>query len=416
LARQYIAAQLNLAAIPCFRNEAARTLVEGWIADAESILEANCANGLPKGSSDRSAALDLKDQLETFNTRSDEDLLFGRCTDDDNDNDGPDTDESLPGFPGDDRRRALRLENKNKKNHHELHAKRVDIYTRIDTDCFEASLIQQAVVSPEQNADDLEGEGILPGEPPLQCVGGYTIDPLYQQNHNGELLHPQTREQWLDGSELELCTICGLELYSLIADGNNLQYATNDTWLFAAHEWISTVINVKNGACLTQVTADALFDGLELLEDSCVLSRKRSHNEEHDFVPLNSTLGQAFMEVHDQLESYNNEEWGPWENLLDLLNSKCKKKDCSESTQEAYLIWAIIVTVVAAIALLIVVALAVALAVRASNASRALVSRIGTSGGSGASGRIPQHNFGYQGEGFQRRRDIQGRGRENKHM
>jgi hypothetical protein len=364
LARQYIAAQLNLAAIPCFRNEAARTQVEGWIADAETILEANCADGLPKGSSGRPAALDLKDQLETFNTRSDEDLLFGRCTDDDDDNDGPDTDESLPGFPGDDKRRALRLENKNKKNHHELHAKRVDIHTRIDTDCFEASLIQQAVVPAAENADDLEGEGILPGEPPLQCVGGYTIDPLYQQNHNGELLHPQTREQWLDGSELELCTICGLELYSLIVDANNLPFATNDTWLFAAHEWISTVINVRNGACLTQVTADSLFDGLELLEDSCTPSRKRSHNEEHDFVPLDSDLGQAFMEVHDQLESYNNEEWGPWETLLDLLNKKCEDDNCSEETQRGYLIWASVVTAAFVLALCVA---AVVIGIMASN-------------------------------------------------
>jgi hypothetical protein len=358
-----------LEAIPCFLDEAARTQVEGWIADAKAILEANCANGIPKGSSSRSAALDLKDLLETFNTKSDETLLIANCTDDDADNDGPDTNEECDTqFPGDKKRRDLHAENAHRDNHRMVRAKRLDLQKRIDPSCFESSVIQQAVVPTLENANDLEGEGILPGEPPLQCVGGYTIDPLYYQNHNGELGHPQTKEEWLDGSSLELCTVCGIELFSLIAEANNLPYADNDTWLFAAHEWVAAVINIKNGACLTQVTADSLFDGLELLEDSCTPSRKRGHSEEHDFVPIESELGQAFMEVHDQLESYNNEEWGPWESLLDLLKKKCEDDNCSEETQRGYLIWAIIVTVTLVLSILI--GLIVIIAMVARNASR----------------------------------------------
>jgi hypothetical protein len=379
LARQFIAAKLNLEAIPCFADGAARTEVEGWIADAKTILEANCANGLPKGSSGRSAALDLKNQLETFNKKSDESLLLGTCTDGDDDNDGPDTDESYPGFPGDEARRSLHLKNAHRDNHHMVRAKRLDLHTRIDPSCFEATLIQQAVVPDEQNADDLEGEGILPGEPPLQCVGGFTVDPLYYQNHNSELPHPQTREEWLDGSELELCTICGLELYSLVADANNLAYATNDTWLFAAHEWIAGVINIRNGACIPQATADSLFDGLDLLEESCAPSRKRSHDEDHDFVPLNSTLGQAFMEVHDQLESFNNEEWGPWESLLDLLNKKCKDDNCSEGTQRAYLVWAIVMTSLFVVAFIVSFVVVIVIVTRSTGRAPSPLPRPGRS-------------------------------------
>lgn len=347
LARQYIAAQLNLEAIPCFIDEAARTQVEGWIADAKTILESNCADGLPKGTVDREAALALSNLLETFNTKSDTTLLTGNCYDANPDNDGPDTNEEAEQqFPGDRKRRNL---------HHNLHkldrVQRLDMTKRIDTSCFEASLIQQAVMPTAENADQLEVQGILPGEPPLQCVGGFTLDSLYYQHHNGELGHPQTKEEWLGGSNLELCTICGIELFNLITDANNLPFAENDTWLFTAHEWVAAVINVKNGACLTQVTADALFDGLELLENSCTMGRKRSHNEEHDFVPLDTELGQAFMEVHDQLESFNNEEWGPWENLLDILNEEC---DDDDDTETGYIIWGSIMTVLFVIAIVII--------------------------------------------------------------
>ena len=110
------------------------------------------------------------------------------------------------------------------------------------------------------------------------------------------------------------------------------------------------------------------MDNRKLLEDSCTVSRKRSHNEEHDFVPLESELGQAFMEVHDRLESYNNEEWGPWETLLDLLKKKCKDDNCSEETQRGYLIWAIVVTV--ALVLCILLSGIVALIVASSRGTR----------------------------------------------
>lgn len=139
-------------------------------------------------------------------------------------------------------------------------------------------------------------------------------------------------------------------------------FLTNDSFEFVSHEWISAVINIKNGACLTQVTADALFDGLELMEQTCPVSKRdlvlQGHNESHDFVPPSSELGQALMELHNQLESYNNQEWGPYENLLDELNESCDDDDDNCSKETGYLIWAIVVTVLLVLACIFIALMA----------------------------------------------------------
>ena len=355
LARQYVAAQLNLENIPCFKNNAAETQVTQWIADAKQLLESNCG-GIPKGHADRSDALALADSLEAFNSKTADTLLLSSCTDGNPDNNGPDNDDA-EGLPGDAKRSAMPRRGGHMKNRQMVRAKRLDMETRIAVECFEASVIQQGVISNADNVPILEDEGILPGEPPLQCVGGSALDATYWCQHNSEQIHPQTDEEWGGGTPLELCTICGQSMYSLVTEHPEL---TNDTYLFVAKQWIAAVVNIQNGACLTQVAADALFDALELMESTCSLGKRdvyaRGHNESHDFVPPSSDLGQALLELHDQLESFNVGEWGPYENLLDELNEQLSDDDdCTDERQRNYLIWAIVVSIVCGVVSIIAI-------------------------------------------------------------
>ena len=378
LARQYVAAELNLENIPCYKNTAASTQVQAWIDEAKALLESNCAS-IGKLHPDRTRALELKDLLESFNTLEDPSLFLGVCNDDDDGNDGPDNDDDDDlSFPGDgDKRRSLRG-----KEDKMVRTKRLDRETRIDTACFEATVIQNAVVSDSANIVDLDGEGILPGDPLLQCVAGRTLNSLYWAEHNGELLHPQTEVEWLAGSTLELCTVCDQTLLSLITVD---PFLTNNSFQFVAHEWIAAVVNIRNGACLTQVAADALFDALELIESACPVVERgmslRGHNESHDFVSASSDLGQAFMELHDQLESFNNQEWGPYESLLDELREKLDDDDCTEETQRGYLIWAIVVTICLVLAFCAMIAIIVIMSTRNM-----------TAGGGGRAPPLPPRN------------------------
>ncbi len=356
LARQFIAAQLNLENLACFADDDARDQVIEWIAAAQQLLEDNCAT-IGAGHPDRAEALELKDFLEGFNTKENETLLSSNCTDADETNDGPDDDEDDDG-----KRKKSLFESflfgdnvrKRKANRGRLRKavlKKIEQTTRILPACFEASVIQQGIKTDGQVSLELEAVGILPGDPVLQCIDGCTLPPDYWVQHNNEQDHPKLFAEWQASSSLEACTICGETMLSLISSDPLL---TNDSYVFVAKQWVAAVTNVKNGACLTQVVADSLFDSLLLMEQNCVVQgRKRNEHDGHDYIPIPSELGQLLMELYEQLEAYNSGEWGPYEYLLEVLyeNYECEECDdddenCSEDTQRGYLIWAIIVTVV----------------------------------------------------------------------
>jgi hypothetical protein len=360
LARQYIAALLNRERLPCIEDSNVLAELDAQIADATTLLEANCAT-IPKNSPLKTEALALKDYLEAFNVISGPpfDTAFtSNCLDNDESNDGPDNAEDGGG-----NRKRDRSQKQNRINHVlegslRKRAVLLEKHTRTAPECFEVQFVLDNVLPEGLSSELLENATILPGEPLLQCVGGVTNNIAYWCDNSDPSVYPNPG----CSSTMNECTVCGRTFLDLAQETPT--NTNNDSVVYLARQWVAAVMNIRAGACIPQVTADALIDGLALLESTCAdvtPSRRdtthtlglRGHNTSLDIVPPTSELGQALMDIHDQLESYNNHEWGPFEDLLTELNITLEEypEDCSESTQRSYLIWAIIVTVLLGIGL-----------------------------------------------------------------
>jgi len=360
LARQYIAALLNRERLPCIEDSNVLAELDTQIADATTLLEANCAT-IPKNSPLKAEALALKDYLEAFNVISGPpfDTAFtSNCLDNDESNDGPDNVEDGGG-----NRKRDRSQKQNRINHVlegslQKRALLLEKHTRTVPECFEVQFVLDNVLPEGLSSELLENATILPGEPLLQCVGGVTNNIAYWCDNSDPNVYPNPG----CSSTMNECTVCGRTFLDLAQETPT--NTNNDSVVYLARQWVAAVMNIRAGACIPQVTADALIDGLALLESTCAditPSRRdtthtiglRGHNTSLDIVPPTSELGQALMDIHDQLESYNNHEWGPFEDLLTELNITLQEhpEDCSESTQRSYLIWAVVVTVLLGIGL-----------------------------------------------------------------
>jgi hypothetical protein len=357
LARQYIAALLNRERLPCIEDSNVLAELDAQIADATTVLESNCAT-IGKKTPTAADALALKDYLEAFNVISGPpfDTAFtSNCLDNDESNDGLDNVEEGGG-----NRKRGRSQSHNRINHvlegsFEKRSLFLQKHTRTVPDCFEVQFILDNILPEGISSELLENATILPGEPLLQCIGGVTNNIAYYCDNSNPNIYPNPD----CASTMNECTVCGRTFLDLASE--NPTNTNNDSVVYLAQQWVAAVMNIRAGACIPQVTADALVDGLALLESTCVditPSKRnsvtlRGHNTSLDIVPPTSELGQVLMDIHDQLESYNNQEWGPFEDLLTELNITLKEypEDCSESTQRSYLIWAIIVTVLLGIGL-----------------------------------------------------------------
>jgi hypothetical protein len=232
LARQYVAALLNREALPCIPDANDLQEIDNLIASATALLESNCAT-IVKNSPTATQALALKDQLEEFNLIEQPEIFTENCSDEDETNDGPDTNEEVEGE--DRRRRALsEINYRDHKGSPVTRALMADRHKRIDSACFAAQLMQDKVLPDDQAKLLLEDSDLLPGEPLLQCVGGFTETADYWINHINTEIYPHTQCAHDDVEILTTCSICGSTLLDIVLQDPTSDQHHNDSILHVA--------------------------------------------------------------------------------------------------------------------------------------------------------------------------------------
>jgi len=179
LARQYIAALLNRERLPCIEDSNVLVELDTQIADATTLLEANCAT-IPKNSPLEAEALALEDYLEAFNVISGPpfDTVFtSNCLDNDESNDGPD---NVEYYGGNRKRTNNAVQNRyctnnavqNRLKHvldgsFEKRSFMLKKNTRTVPECFDVQFVLDNVLPEGLSSELLENATILPGEPIL---------------------------------------------------------------------------------------------------------------------------------------------------------------------------------------------------------------------------------------------------------
>ena len=304
LARQYIAAKLNLENTICFSDKKAKDFITSAVEEAEGVLKRNCAS-ITRHNADNKVAFNLAWTLYGFNNRVNG-TLFSRenkCNSHVDKNVGKQNVEN----------RLQRYERK-RNDHAEL-----------PPYCGVLSMEQITLDSDEQIKYVMENDlDILGGKPLVQCKGGATLPVEYWTYHNSRRHHPQQNKQWGDANNLSLlhnCALCGDNLSSLISKKVSPQNM-NDSYVLLSKQWVTAINNVLyNEACLTKTISNSLVDTYYMIHDNCI---GEHFDGGHEYTSVSSNLGQMYMTQAEILTAYNEGEWGPHNTASELIKSAKK--------------------------------------------------------------------------------------------